>query len=81
MTGIKGYMVGRRTKSAISLEDQIREVSSRISQIRRRVDEQKNLLAELAARGDNTSQATLILEALEADLTSAEAGRRWLEGQ
>lgn len=80
MTGIKGYMVGRRTKSAISLEDQIREVSSRISQIRRRVDEQKNLLAELAARGDNTSQATLILEALEADLTSAEAGRRWLEG-
>ena len=73
-------MVRRRAKSAISVEDQIREVSCRIDHIRRRVQEQKNHLAELAARGDNTSQAILILEALEADLASAEGGRRWLEG-
>lgn len=73
-------MAGNRAKSVLSVEDQIREASLRIGQIRRRIADQRILLGELSARGDDTSQATLLLEALESDLASAEAGRRWLEG-
>jgi hypothetical protein len=73
-------MIGRRKASAMSIEEQIRNVGARIDRIRRRITEQKALLADLEARGESLSQATLILQALEMDLASAEAGRRWLDG-
>ncbi|NJO32971.1 MAG: hypothetical protein HC869_07305 [Rhodospirillales bacterium] len=69
-------MTGRRKPS----EEQLRNVETRIDQIKRSIAEQKALLANLEARGEGQSQAALILQALEADLASAEAGWRWLEG-